>query len=1066
MSDPAQATTALPFAPLQLQVRRLTREVVGRSSELAAIGQELRSAAGGRLAALTLEGEPGIGKTRLIVDATDQAKALGFTVVSVAADEELRGPFLLARSILAAAASADPAHPSLARSLDALSGSDDPTLANLPPDARLLRTFDLAAVALRDLAAANPLAIFVDDLQWADDDSLRLLRYVVRAVTTSPIALMATIRPEELAFVTEAVTLLADMERFGVVRRLRLSRFTRAETATFLTELLGGPVEASMASAMHAQSEGVPFILAELVQTYRDAGMAQRIGDAWTLTKGAERLVPSAVRTLISRRAARLPDETTKALALAAILGRRFSLKDLKEVAARVDDAEPTAEELAESLAPAVAAGLLLETPGDAAADYTFPHDQVREFTSGSLPPARRRAVHAAIVELLTAGEPAPESLPLLAHHAKAAGNAFVCVQFALKAAENSLRANAPEEVLRLVDLALPAASSPQERLQLLVARDDALEMLHRTGDRLQGLAELEALADALGRGGLEHDVRLRRAGALRQADEREEAAALARQVRDSAVSAGDRELELRAALEHGQALLGAAIGEAFGPPAAEVDLEGAAEAYGRAAELAEELGDEAALAAALRELAVVDLGHIRAWVVDEAKQGRHLELMRAATQAATLKEALAQTPVWPTSQQAAARLQRALELYERLQDRRGVMATIIAMGFLNWAADIHLGAGAGRHIEEIRRLWTHMNAFTKESERALSEWQMVYGTHVFARAKVIPDLAISRGEEAFRRAKVLGDRGLEFLSAGGTALAYLDLGDVPAARSWIEHAATAAAEAPTAFRARQLELWRGRVHGAAGEAGEMRRHLERAVELATEQGQAAARCEALATLALEAARLGSASGSDELLGAAEAAALEVAALAPQLPGHPPWPAQADAARSIVELARGHVAEAADAARSAFQALEQAMHEDASLEVLVPAARAIAEAGSEEESAMVGEYLRIGLALIVRRTADHDVRARWIRGPVGSELVAVAGPIEAVGRGDGDGQARMDERDAELLRGLVAGKTDREIAEELGVGEAEVTGRLTELFARLGTASRAEATALALREVV
>ncbi|MGZ8593846.1 MAG: AAA family ATPase, partial [Actinomycetota bacterium] len=236
----ATMATAVPFAPLLIQVRRVTREVVGRSNELGAIGQELRSAASGRLTALTLEGEPGIGKTRLMVDAAEQANALGFTVVSVAADEELRGPFLLARSILASAAAADPGLPALNAAIDALSGRDDPSLANLPPDAKLLRTFDLAAVALRDLAESKPLAIFVDDLQWADDDSLRAMRYVVRAVTTSPIALMATVRPEELAFVTEAVTLLADMERFGVVRRLRLSRFTQPETAAFLAEVLGG----------------------------------------------------------------------------------------------------------------------------------------------------------------------------------------------------------------------------------------------------------------------------------------------------------------------------------------------------------------------------------------------------------------------------------------------------------------------------------------------------------------------------------------------------------------------------------------------------------------------------------------------------------------------------------------------------------------------------------------------------------------------------------------------------------------------------------------------------------
>jgi len=1048
----------------------VTRDVIGRPVELAAIERELRLAATGRLSALTVEGEPGIGKTRLLVAAAERAAALGFVTVSVAADEEIRGPFLLARSIIgAAAASIDPdgaVRTSLSRSLAILSGEDDPSLANLPPDARLLRTFDLAAVALRDLAATTPIAVFIDDLQWADDDSLRLLRYVVRADSGSRIALMAAIRPEELAFVTEAVTLLADMERFGVVRRLRLARFNQAETSTFLAEVLGGKVAARMASTMHGQAEGVPFILEELVHTYRGAGMAQEMDGVWTLAKNAERLVPSAVRTLISRRASRLPDETAAVLATAAVLGRRFSLKDLGEVEARVGDGKRETEDLAQMLAPAVAAGLLVEHPEDSAADYSIAHEQVREFASASLAQASRRAVHAAIVELLMAGEPSPESLPLLAHHAKAAGDTFVCVRFSLEAARNSLRANAPEEVMRLVELALPAASGPKDRLQLLLSRDDALEMLRRTGDRLEGLAEIQALADALGDQRLEHDVKLRRAAALRQSDERDHAAMLAREVRELAAARGEREVELAATLELGQDLFGAPLGEAFVPASSDADLDGAEEAYGRASELARELGDDAGLAAALREIGVVKIGRVRLWFVEQIMAGAQLEFLRASTTAPSLNEVLRETPAAHFAAEAGQHLEEALAIYERLEDRRGAMATIIAMGFLNWAPDIHVGAGAGRHIEEIRRLWSNMRAFTKESERALSEWQMLFGSHVFARAKVIPDLAITRGEDAYHQAKAVGDRGLEFVSAGGTALALMDVGDIEGARAWLDRAATAAAESPTALRARQLEMWRGVAHAFAGEADEMLRHLRRAVDLATEQGQTAAACEALARLALETARLGAASHDEDLLAASGSAAAETKQLAAELPGHPPWAAQADAALARIAIARDRPEEGAEAARSALRALETALREDQSLDILAPAAQALVEGGTDEERAAITDRLRIVLTLIAQRTLDPDVRARWFKGPVGSELARIAGPLtDGWQRGNGE-TTSMDLKDVELLRRLVDGRTDREIADELGVDESEVTRRLGELFVRIGTSSRAEATAFAFRQVV
>ena len=96
-------------------------------------------------------------------------------------------------------------------------------------------------------------------------------------------------------------------------------------------------------------------------------------------------------------------------------------------------------------------------------------------------------------------------------------------------------------------------------------------------------------------------------------------------------------------------------------------------------------------------------------------------------------------------------------------------MASIIAMAYVSWAPDIHIGADSARHIEEIRRLATAAVAsFTSESQRAFAELQMLYGVHVFARAKVIPDLALSRGAEAYERARAIGDRQLEFLAAGG----------------------------------------------------------------------------------------------------------------------------------------------------------------------------------------------------------------------------------------------------------------------------------------------------------
>src|SRR5262249_28620342 len=147
----------------------------------------------------------------------------------------------------------------------------------------------------------------------------------------------------------------------GVVRRLKLDRFSQADTREFLSQVLGGPVDPSGAAVMHAQAEGVPFIVEEMAFAYRESGMIQEIDGVWTLAGSPDRLVPSAVKTLISRPATKLPDDTKALLAVAAILGRRFSLKDLREIELGVEGTAPDPEALAATLAPAVASGLLLE---------------------------------------------------------------------------------------------------------------------------------------------------------------------------------------------------------------------------------------------------------------------------------------------------------------------------------------------------------------------------------------------------------------------------------------------------------------------------------------------------------------------------------------------------------------------------------------------------------------------------------------------------------------------------------------------------------------------------------
>src|SRR5688572_15683109 len=125
----APPVAAAAFAPLGLLEHRTGRAVVGRPTELAAIEDGITGAQGGRLSAVAVEGEPGIGKTRLLLAAREISLAKGFLSVAVGADEELRGPFLLARSIIGApevaeAVAGTPSEAAIVSANEALGGRD------------------------------------------------------------------------------------------------------------------------------------------------------------------------------------------------------------------------------------------------------------------------------------------------------------------------------------------------------------------------------------------------------------------------------------------------------------------------------------------------------------------------------------------------------------------------------------------------------------------------------------------------------------------------------------------------------------------------------------------------------------------------------------------------------------------------------------------------------------------------------------------------------------------------------------------------------------------------------
>jgi DNA-binding CsgD family transcriptional regulator len=305
-------------------------------------------------------------------------------------------------------------------------------------------------------------------------------------------------------------------------------------------------------------------------------------------------------------------------------------------------------------------------------------------------------------------------------------------------------------------------------------------------------------------------------------------------------------------------------------------------------------------------------------------------------------------------------------------------------------------------------------------------------------------------------------------------ALAHLQVGGLVEAEDWLRRAAEAAAAAPTPLKARRLESWRGRLAGASGHAEEMRKHLARAVELAVEQGMPAARCEAMARLAIETARLGSKEGDAELLAVGEGAAQQAIELAASLPGHPPWRAQANAALTYVRMARNEPEAALQSARSAVADFLESEQAEMFLEIWLPCARAILRLGTEDEASAVHGRLRVLLGGVAEHTLDGALRSRWFATMPQSEIVELVGGVEAaqlayrtsplmVAQGSlPTASIELNAEEQRLLRLMTESQTDTEMATTLGVSEEQIVRQLGEVMARLNAPSRATAAAFAL----
>ena len=500
---------AAPAAPL-----------VGRDAQLATVVAALEDALARRGHIVSIVGEAGLGKTRLLTEIVDHPLTRGARVgVATCSRHDAHraygGISDLLRKLLAVTpgTSVDHAMRILSETVPDIEPETRALLLRLlgysvaPPAMSLETRRRLIERAVRDLllhlAASQGLVAILDDIQWLDGASLALIEGIAPALSETRALLVVANRPEFVAPWANATSHVQ-------VRLQPLAPSAAAE----LVGHVGGDLPHPLAAEIAHRSGGNPAYVLEATRWTRDSGIVTS-----TATGTAGRAIADVARTaelpeslprLILKRIETVSDGARRALHAAAVLGGDVNVEVLRATCRTEVDVDTALAEL-------VNAGML--EPAEPGRSYRFSYSLLRDHVYGSMPSRTRDELHGRVALSIQAGLPelAARQPELLAHHFASSARSFRAAEYAFRSGERALSLSALEDALFHHRGAAQAAGAapdggPADRARALIAACDAARALGRLDEALA--AAEEALAGEL------HDPELRaalrrRAGSL-----------------------------------------------------------------------------------------------------------------------------------------------------------------------------------------------------------------------------------------------------------------------------------------------------------------------------------------------------------------------------------------------------------------------------------------------------------------------------------------------------------------------------------------------------------------------
>lgn len=449
-------------------------DFVGRAHEMKLLAQALT----GEPAAVLIEGEAGVGKSRLIREylATAPLRTL------VASCPPYREPSTLAPIVDVLRQSRDTIS---TLPLTGLAGALRPLFpewaADLPPAPEQLD--DARASRHRLYRALSELihtlgvdALVVEDVHWADDATLEFLLFLVSRQHAQPVSIVVTHRPEEVTDGSLVRRLSAHLPAGTTHLRITLTPLDQDNTAGMISSMLGGEsVTDAFAAYMHAHTDGIPLAVEESMRLLGDRAHVIRRRGAWFRRSLAELQVPPTVRDTTLERTHRLSSTAQRVLFAVAVLGAADHA-----LVSKVADVD--ADEVREGLVDGFDHGLLAEPERGR---VTFRHALMGRAVYEAIPEPNRRHLHQAAGRALECAHPQP--LAQLAHHFREAGETTQWATYAERTAERATASgDHTTAVAALHDLlsALDLPAQTRARVARMVgtaalARSDAVDDLH-----------------------------------------------------------------------------------------------------------------------------------------------------------------------------------------------------------------------------------------------------------------------------------------------------------------------------------------------------------------------------------------------------------------------------------------------------------------------------------------------------------------------------------------------------------------------------------------------------------